>query len=230
MVTNMDEATFCYRCHKEMGEDVAFCESCGNFVCTSCLAERSRKEYDSGYPVGICQDCHRSEARESKMMRCPRCGVVIKQYRSPFTTVDLIIKSRAENDEEGIALILRDREPRMWALPGGFCEYGERLEDAAVREAKEETGLDAELIEQFYTYSDPRRDPRHHSITTVFIAKSMGEPVAGDDAREVRVFTRLEIPEVLAFDHQKILDDYFFYEQTGSRPKPLWDPALSNAF
>jgi ADP-ribose pyrophosphatase YjhB (NUDIX family) len=116
---------------------------------------------------------------------------------------------------------MREKDPRLWALPGGFCEYGERLEEAAVREAKEETGLDTELVEQFYTYSDPDRDPRHHSITTVFIAKAIGEPVAGDDAMEVRVFRKADIPEVLAFDHRRILEDYFLYVRTGSRPRPL---------
>ncbi len=108
----------------------------------------------------------------------------------------------------------------MWALPGGFCDYGESLEEAAVREAKEETGLDVELVEQFYTYSDPHRDPRHHSVTTVFIARSTGQPRAGDDAGEVRVFGALNMPEILAFDHKRILDDYLLYEEKGSRPKP----------
>lgn len=142
------------------------------------------------------------------------------EYRSPLPTVDIVIQCRTQNEEEGLVLIMRNREPRMWALPGGFCEYGESLEEAAVREAKEETGLDIELIEQFSTYSDPHRDPRHHSITTVFLARSVGEPAAGDDAGEAQVFGEMEIPHTLAFDHKKILDDYFHYQRTGARPHP----------
>lgn len=216
----MEKTRFCYLCQKDLTEDIAFCESCGNFVCTACLAELSHEEYDSAYPVGICKGCRRLESKKSKMILCPKCGTAIKEYRSPLPTVDIIIKCRTQNKDEGLVLIMRNREPQMWALPGGFCEYGESLEETAVREAKEETGLNIEFIEQFYTYSDPGRDPRHHSITTVFMARSMGEPVAGDDAGEVQVFSELDIPEILAFDHKKILDDYFLYEKTGSRPEP----------
>ena len=106
----------------------------------------------------------------------------------------------------------------MWALPGGFCEYGESLEEAALREAKEETGLEVDLIGQFHTYSDPSRDPRHHSITTVFLASSVGEPIAGDDAGEARVFSEEDVPEVMAFDHRRILDDYFAHRKSRVMP------------
>ncbi|NIQ39019.1 MAG: NUDIX domain-containing protein [Proteobacteria bacterium] len=152
------------------------------------------------------------------MILCPRCGTAVKEYRSPLTTVDIVIRCRKPNT--GIVLIVRNREPRMWALPGGFCDYGEKLEDAAIREAEEETGLAIQLIEQFHTYSDPRRDLRHHSITTVFIAEAEDKPKAGDDAEEARVFREQDIPEMLAFDHKRILDDYFRYEKTGSKPRP----------
>jgi len=216
----MDPTRFCSLCQKEFTEDIAFCESCGNFVCAACLAEISPKEYDSAYPVGICRGCRHLENKKWRMLLCPKCGTPIKEYRSPLPTVDMIIKCQTEKNEDGVVLIMRNREPRMWALPGGFCEYGESLEEAAVREAEEETGLRIELINQFYTYSDPSRDPRHHSITTVFLATSTGEPLAGDDAGEVRVFSEVNIPEILAFDHRTILHDYFLYERTGSRPRP----------
>jgi ADP-ribose pyrophosphatase YjhB (NUDIX family) len=94
-------------------------------------------------------------------------------------------------------------------LPGGFVEYGESLEEAAVREAKEETSLDVTLISQFHTYSDPQRDSRKHTISTVYIAKARGKPRAADDALEVEIFTLETIPKPLSFDHGKIIRDYF---------------------
>ena len=144
-------------------------------------------------------------------LRCLQCGTVVKVYHNPFPTVDIIIEQ-----DEGIVLILRRNEPRQWAIPGGFCDYGESLEEAAVREAREETGLEVELIEQFHTYSDPRRDPRQHNITTVFIARSIGGALqAQDDAQEIGVFPEGELPPQLAFDHAEILKDCFIYKKTG---------------
>ncbi|NOX21276.1 MAG: NUDIX hydrolase [Nitrospirae bacterium] len=127
-----------------------------------------------------------------------------KNYKNPYPTVDIIIET-----DKGIVLIKRKNPPHGWALPGGFVDYGESLEQAAVREAREETGLDIELIRQFHTYSEPDRDPRFHTITTVYIARAKGQPKAGDDAKEVGVFTRDNLPEQIAFDHRAILDDYF---------------------
>jgi ADP-ribose pyrophosphatase YjhB (NUDIX family) len=127
-----------------------------------------------------------------------------RNVRNPLPTADLIIEVN-----EGIILIKRKNPPEGWALPGGFVDYGESVESAAVREAKEETGLDAELIRQFHTYSDPKRDPRHHTITTVFIAKARGNAIAGDDAKEVEIFSRDNLPRLIAFDHRDILNDYF---------------------
>jgi len=126
------------------------------------------------------------------------------RYRNPIPTVDIIIEYRG-----GVVLIKRKNEPVGWAIPGGFVDYGETLESAAVREAKEETNLDVELIRQFHTYSDPKRDPRRHTISIVFIAKGYGELKPGDDALEAGVFTEANLPEPIVFDHKEILRDYF---------------------
>lgn len=123
---------------------------------------------------------------------------------NPVPTVDIIIQYN-----DGIVLIKRKYPPEGWALPGGFVEYGETLEDAAVREAREETGLYVTLIRQFHSYSDPGRDARLHTVSTVFIAAASGEAKAGDDAAEVAVFNRDNLPGEIAFDHRNILDDYF---------------------
>ena len=125
-------------------------------------------------------------------------------YQNPIPTVDIIIET-----EKGIVLIKRKNPPYGWAIPGGFVDYGESLEEAAIREAKEETGLDVKLIKQFHTYSDPNRDPRQHTITTVYIAKAKGTPKAGDDAADLGVFTQDNLPSPLVFDHSQILADYF---------------------
>lgn len=120
-------------------------------------------------------------------------------------TVDLVILYK-----DGIVLIKRRNEPYKgyWALPGGFVEYGERVEDAAVREAKEETGLKIELLDLIGIYSDPNRDPRGHTVTIAFLAKGRGTLKGGDDASEARVFSLSEIKNLkLAFDHRKIIED-----------------------
>lgn len=137
-------------------------------------------------------------------LRCPHCGKVVEKYRNPLPTVDIIIEVGQD-----IALIRRKNPPYGWALPGGFVDYGESLEQAAVREAKEETNLDVKLLSQLGAYSDPARDPRQHTLSVVFIAEAMGTPEADDDAAEVRLFQRSNLPEHLAFDHGKILQDYF---------------------
>lgn len=133
----------------------------------------------------------------------------MNKYRNPVPTVDIIIEIDREDGKEGIVLIERKNPPYGWALPGGFVDYGESLEEAAIREAKEETSLDIQLKNQFHTYSDPERDPRQHTISTVYVAKAQGKPKAQDDAKEIGVFTEEEINFPLAFDHQKILLDYF---------------------
>jgi 8-oxo-dGTP diphosphatase len=134
---------------------------------------------------------------------CPACGQAIPAYRNPAPTVDIIIVL-----DGGVVLVKRKNPPIAWALPGGFVDYGESLEEAAVREACEETGLHVRLGRQFHTYSEPGRDPRQHTVSTVFLATAEGTPVAGDDAGEVAIFTEEALPP-LAFDHSRILGDYF---------------------
>ena len=141
----------------------------------------------------------------NKSIRCPKCKNKVEVYQNPILTVDIII----EIESKGIVLIKRKNPPYGWAIPGGFVDYGESLEKAAVREAKEETNLNVKLIRQFYTYSDPKRDPRHHSISTVYIAKGKGILKAKDDAVEIGVFTQSNLPDEIAFDHRSILHDYF---------------------
>jgi len=135
--------------------------------------------------------------------------------RNPAPTVDIII----ELDSGGIVLIKRKNPPLGWALPGGFIDYGESAEDAAVREAQEETTLPVHLVELLHVYSDPNRDPRQHTIATVFIATASGIPHGADDAAEARVCTEGNVPAPLAFDHAQILRDYFTYKRTGKRPR-----------
>jgi 8-oxo-dGTP diphosphatase len=139
-----------------------------------------------------------------------------QKFRNPLPTVDII----AEVPGGGVVLIERKNSPSGWAIPGGFVDYGECLEAAAVREAKEEICLDVHLVEQFHTYSEPSRDPRHHTISTVFIATAEGTPTGADDAKAAGVFTEDKLPAPLAFDHGRILADYFHYKRTGERPKP----------
>ncbi|MFC1828251.1 NUDIX domain-containing protein [Thermodesulfobacteriota bacterium] len=131
-----------------------------------------------------------------------------QKYRNPLVTVDIIIEI-----DGGIVLVERRNPPLGWALPGGFVDYGESLEAAAVREAKEETSLDILLKEQFHTYSDPHRDPRHHTVTTVYIASGVGTPKARDDAKDLGVFSKNELPSPVVFDHGQIIGDYFQYRE-----------------
>jgi 8-oxo-dGTP diphosphatase len=137
------------------------------------------------------------------------------QPRNPIPTVDIII----ELDSGGIVLVQRKNPPPGWALPGGFIDYGESAEEAAVREAQEETSLEVQLVEILHVYSDPRRDPRQHTMSTVFIAKASGTPRGADDALAASVFFEQTLPSPLAFDHAQILRDYFTYKRTGQKPR-----------
>ena len=122
----------------------------------------------------------------------------------PYVTVDIIIELA-----EGIVLIERSNPPYGWALPGGFLDAGESLEEAAVREAKEETNLDLKDLRQMHTYSDPKRDPRFHTISTVFIATGVGQAKAGDDAKGLKVVPYGDLMKLrYAFDHNRVIEDY----------------------
>lgn len=139
----------------------------------------------------------------STALTCPHCGRTISAYRNPAPTVDIIIAYG-----RGIVLIKRKNPPHGWALPGGFVDYGESVEHAAAREAKEETNLEVDGLKLLGVYSDPARDPRGHTISTVFIARGKGDLRGQDDAAEAAVFSLDNLPEPLAFDHARILADY----------------------
>jgi 8-oxo-dGTP diphosphatase len=131
----------------------------------------------------------------------------------PFVTVDACIDLAGK-----LVLVRRRFAPLGWALPGGFVEPGEDLGTACRREAKEETGLDIELVSQLFSYSDPKRDPRRHTVATAYAARAQGVPVGGDDAGEAKLFAPEEIPWAeLAFDHATIIRDYFQWKETGER-------------
>ena len=133
----------------------------------------------------------------------------MKEHKNPVPTVDIIIEITRHDGKRGIVLIERKNPPFGWAIPGGFVDHGETLEQAAIREAKEETSLNIRLKHQMHTYSEPDRDPRQHTISTVYIAEAEGTPVAQDDAKKTSIFTEEELVFPLAFDHSAILTDYF---------------------
>ncbi|MFA5314493.1 MAG: NUDIX hydrolase [Candidatus Omnitrophota bacterium] len=128
----------------------------------------------------------------------------------PFVTVDTIIEVGA-----GVVLIRRKNPPLGWALPGGFVDYGESLEEAAAREAAEETGLRVHHLRQMHTYSAPGRDPRFQTVTTVFVAAAKGRPKAASDAGDARIFRRNEWKKLdMAFDHREVLEDYLKFKKS----------------
>ena len=130
--------------------------------------------------------------------------IIHKIQSGPFITVDIIIEL-----PEGIVLIERSNPPYGWAIPGGFLDYNESLEDCAIREAKEETSLDVYDLKQLHTYSKPGRDPRFHTVTTVFTAQGKGVPRADSDAANLKVFKLEDALKLdLAFDHQQVISDY----------------------
>lgn len=137
------------------------------------------------------------------------------EYRNPKPTVDVILHS-----EGRIVLIKRRNPPYGWALPGGFVDEGETVEDAARREILEETHLKARLETLFYVYSDPRRDLRQHTLSIVFIGEASGAPLAGDDAAEAAYFPLDDLPTPIVFDHAQIIRDFHAFLKTGRRPSP----------
>ena len=132
----------------------------------------------------------------------------MNKKRYPRLTVDAIIEYQG-----GVVLIKRKNPPLGWALPGGFVEYGETVEEAVVREAEEETGLKIKEVKQFKVYSSPDRDPRFHAVSVVFTAKGEGKIEAKTDAVDVKVFKKDQLPSNIVFDHKKILTDYFEKEE-----------------
>lgn len=138
------------------------------------------------------------------------------EYKNPTPTVDCIVEMPGQR----IVLIKRKNEPMGWALPGGFVDEGEPLHEACIREVLEETGLTVSLEEQFFTYSEPARDPRKHTISTVYIGRAQGEPQGSDDAAQAQAFLFDELPiDELVFDHATIVTDYLTYKRTGKRRK-----------
>ncbi len=133
-------------------------------------------------------------------------------FRNPAPTVDAVILVPGDR----VVLVRRRNPPHGWALPGGFVDEGERLDVAAAREATEETGLAVTLLEQFHAYSDPRRDPRQHTISTVYLGRASGAPRGGDDAARAEAFAWTALPR-LVFDHAEILADIRRYLLTGAR-------------
>ena len=139
--------------------------------------------------------------------------------KTPALTTDIIIELRDRPDVP-IVLIRRKNPPHGWALPGGFVDVGESAEQAAVREAEEETALQVRLKVLLGCYSDPARDPRGHTASVVYVAEAEGEPRAQDDAAGVAVFNPEALPSSFAFDHARILRDYLIWREQGSLPRP----------
>lgn len=133
---------------------------------------------------------------------------------TPLLAADAIIEL-IDKPGRPIVLIERKNPPYGWAIPGGFVDVGERLEDASIREAKEEVCLDVTLKVLLGMYSDPARDERGHTVTAVYVAEAKGEPHAADDAKNLAIFDLDHLPAELAFDHKQVLDDYRKYRENG---------------
>jgi ADP-ribose pyrophosphatase YjhB (NUDIX family) len=134
--------------------------------------------------------------------KCPNCGASVELYRNPFPTADAIVIR-----DNKVLMIERKNFPEGWALPGGFVDYGESAEAAVARELYEETGLRARSLTLLGVYSAPGRDPRFHTLTVVYVVEADGDPLAGDDARDVRWWPLDALPGNIAFDHRQIVHD-----------------------
>lgn len=141
-----------------------------------------------------------------KTIICPHCGLPYSAWKNPAPTVDVVI----HDPHRGVVIIKRGNEPHGYALPGGFVDEGEQVEAAAIREMKEETNLDIELQGLLGVYSAPDRDPRGHTMSTVFVGRARNPEAlkAGDDAATAAWYSLEDLPEPIVFDHAKILADF----------------------
>ena len=157
------------------------------------------------YPEELTRGEEIMPASKTFTVACAQCGAA-STPRNPFPTVDIVLY----REGHGVLFIERRNPPHGWALPGGFIDYGESAEEAAVREALEETGLHVRLTGLLGVYSDPERDPRFHTLSVVFTAEADADetPCAGDDAGNVRFFPLDALPDSMAFDHREIVSDF----------------------
>lgn len=173
------------------------------------MSEETINHIYSGTSLKLIRFILHSEADYKKFKESFRShsGYILRKLSHvPIPTVDAIIEIQPNK----IVLIRRKNPPYGWALPGGFLEYNESLEDCVKREVLEETGLRVKSLEQFHTYSEPGRDPRFHTVSTVFVVKAQGKPKARSDAKSLRVFDINKLPpkEEFAFDHWQIIQDW----------------------